>query len=164
MGSHCRACAALRSVAGPHRPVLSGIGADASTFAANRKARLAVRKTTVVRDARSSRPADSGGQRNRRGPICSIGFLKPRRLRGRSLSSAATQSRSSALCSGEVAALREVLAQQAVGVLVRGALPGCVRVAEVDVDVGVHGDLLPLAHLRALVPGQRGAAAPRAGS
>jgi len=43
------------------------------------------------------RGADSGGQRNSRGPICSIGFLKPRRLRGRSLSSAATQSRSSAL-------------------------------------------------------------------
>ena len=42
-------------------------------------------------------PADSGGQRNSRGPICSIGFLNPRRLRGRSLSSAATQSRSSAL-------------------------------------------------------------------
>ena len=32
-----------------------------------------------------------------RGPICSIGFLKPRRLRGRLLSSAATRSRSSAL-------------------------------------------------------------------
>src|SRR5437762_8383649 len=38
--------------------------------------------------------ADSGGQRNSKGPICSIGFLNPRRLRGRSLSSAATQSRS----------------------------------------------------------------------
>jgi hypothetical protein len=38
------------------------------------------------------------GQRNSRGPICSIGFLKPKRLRGRSLNSAATQSRSSALC------------------------------------------------------------------
>jgi hypothetical protein len=42
--------------------------------------------------------ADSGDQRNSRGPICSIGFLNPSRLRGRSLSSAATQSRSSALC------------------------------------------------------------------
>jgi len=45
-----------------------------------------------------SRTADSGGQRNSRDPICSIGFLNPSRLRGRSLSSAATQSRSSALC------------------------------------------------------------------
>jgi hypothetical protein len=42
-------------------------------------------------------------------------------------------------------------------VFIRGALPGCVRVAEVDVDVGVDGHLFPLAHLRALVPGQRGA-------
>ena len=33
---------------------------------------------------------------------------------------------------GEVGALREVLAQEAVGVLVGGALPGALRVAEVD--------------------------------
>jgi hypothetical protein len=33
--------------------------------------------------------ADTGGQRNKRDPICSIGFLKPKRFRGRSLSSAA---------------------------------------------------------------------------
>jgi len=44
-----------------------------------------------------SETADSGGQRSSRGPICSIGFLNPSRLRGRSLSSAPTQSRSSAL-------------------------------------------------------------------
>jgi hypothetical protein len=43
--------------------------------------------------------ADSGGQRNSSGPISSIGLLKPRRLRGRSLSSVATQSRSLALWS-----------------------------------------------------------------
>jgi hypothetical protein len=41
--------------------------------------------------------ADSGGYRNSNGPISSIGFLKPRRLRGRSLSSVATHSRSIAL-------------------------------------------------------------------
>jgi hypothetical protein len=41
--------------------------------------------------------ADSGGYRNSSGPISSIGFLKPRRFRGRSLSSVATQSRSMAL-------------------------------------------------------------------
>ncbi len=41
--------------------------------------------------------ADSGGQRNNRSPINSIGFLNPSRLRGRSLSSAATQLRSAAL-------------------------------------------------------------------
>src|ERR1035441_9208839 len=41
--------------------------------------------------------ADSSGHRNSSGPISSIGFAKRRRLRGRSLSSVATQSRSSAL-------------------------------------------------------------------
>ena len=37
---------------------------------------------------------------------------------------------------GQVDALREVLPQQAVGVLVRAALPGALRIAEVDLDVG----------------------------
>jgi hypothetical protein len=58
-----------------------------------------------------------------------------------------------AVC-GEITALGEVLLQQAVGVLICGALPGCVRVAEVDVDISVDGDLFPLAHLWSLVPGQ----------
>ena len=35
-----------------------------------------------------------------------------------------------------------------------GALPWCVRVTEVDVDVGGDTDLFPVAHLGALVPGQ----------
>jgi hypothetical protein len=41
------------------------------------------RKATPQRDCRGfeSRPADSGGQRNRRGPIFSIGFLKPKLFR-----------------------------------------------------------------------------------
>ena len=47
---------------------------------------------------RSSGTADSGGHRNSSGPISSIGLLKPSRLRGRSLSSVATQSRSVSLC------------------------------------------------------------------
>ena len=42
--------------------------------------------------------ADPSGQRNRSGLISSIGLRKANRLRGRSLSSAATQSRSAALC------------------------------------------------------------------
>src|SRR5215218_8117017 len=54
----------------------------------------------------------------------------------------------------EVGALGEVLAQQAIGVLVGAALPGGVRIAEVDLDAGVDVDLLPVAHLGALVPGQ----------
>ena len=37
----------------------------------------------------------------------------------------------------EVGALRKVLAQQPVGVLVRAALPGAVGIAEVDLKTGV---------------------------
>src|ERR1035438_10189054 len=54
----------------------------------------------------------------------------------------------------EVGALGEVLAQEAVGVLAGAALPRCVRVTEVDVDVGGDAHLFPVAHLWALVPGQ----------
>jgi len=38
---------------------------------------------------------------------------------------------------------------------VRSSQAGRVRVAEVDVDTGGDGDVFPVAHLRALVPGQR---------
>ena len=59
---------------------------------------------------------------------------------------------------GEVRALREVLAQQAVGVFVDGALPWAVRVGEVDFDPGAGGDLLVAGHFLALVVGHREAA------
>src|SRR5215211_8242067 len=55
----------------------------------------------------------------------------------------------------EVSALGEVLAQQPVGVLVRAALPGAVRIAEVDLKTGVDPQAGVLAHLRPLIPGQR---------
>src|SRR3982751_4724558 len=55
----------------------------------------------------------------------------------------------------EIGSLWKVLAQQAVGVLVRAALPGAVRIAEVDMDPGVDPQMGVLSHLRALVPGQR---------
>ncbi len=58
------------------------------------------------------------------------------------------------LCVGhepEVGAVGEVLPEQAVGVLVRAALPGRVRIAEEDLDAGVETDLLSVAHLGALV-------------
>jgi hypothetical protein len=42
---------------------------------------------------------------------------------------------------GKVSALREVLAQQAVRVLVGAALPGTVRVGEVDRDAGLDREL-----------------------
>ena len=86
--------------------------------------------------------------------MTSIGVWNSSRLRGRSLSSGRRR-RGLAAVDREVGALREVLAQQAVGVLVHAALPGRVRVAEEDVDAGVDADLLPVAHLRSLIPGQR---------
>src|SRR3954465_10665282 len=55
----------------------------------------------------------------------------------------------------EVGALREVLAQQPVGVLVRAALPGAVGIAEVDLKTGVDPELGVLGHFRSLIPGQR---------
>jgi hypothetical protein len=54
----------------------------------------------------------------------------------------------------EIGALGEVLAQQAVGVLVAAALPGAAWVAEVDLDTGVDGELDVLGHLPAVIPGQ----------
>ena len=71
----------------------------------------------------------------------SAGVFQPRVLRGRLLSAAATASISSALQRDEVGALGEVLAQQPVGVLVRAALPGAVRVGEVDRDAGLDLEL-----------------------
>src|SRR3954447_7700776 len=55
----------------------------------------------------------------------------------------------------EVSALREVLAQQPIGVLIRAALPGAVGIAEVDLKTGVDPQASVLAHLRPLIPGQR---------
>src|SRR3954470_11756732 len=56
--------------------------------------------------------------------------------------------------SAQVRALREVLPQQPIGVLVRPALPGAVRIAEVDLHASVDPQLRMLAQLRALIPGQ----------
>src|SRR4051794_38014424 len=55
----------------------------------------------------------------------------------------------------EVGALWKVLAQQPVGVLVRAALPGAVRVAEVDLKTSLDPQAGVLAHLCPLIPGQR---------
>src|SRR5215207_9352910 len=89
-----------------------------------------------------------------RSAICSTGLRNRSRLRGRSLSSAATQSRSPALWMERSVPFGKVLAEQAVCVLVGGPLPGRVRVAEEDVDIGSDGDLFPVPHLRPLIPGQ----------
>ena len=54
----------------------------------------------------------------------------------------------------QVRALREVLPQQPIRVLVRPTLPWAVRVAEVDLHASVDPQLRMLAQLRSLVPGQ----------
>src|SRR5215211_4211020 len=55
----------------------------------------------------------------------------------------------------EVGALREGLAQQPVGVLVRATLPGAVGIAEVDRHARLDPELGVLGHFRSLIPGQR---------
>src|SRR5262249_9527720 len=55
----------------------------------------------------------------------------------------------------QVGALREVLAQESVGVLVRSALPRAVRVTEVDRQPSIDAELRVLSHLGPLVPGER---------
>jgi hypothetical protein len=53
----------------------------------------------------------------------------------------------------QVGTLGQVLAEQAVGVLVGAALPRAARVTEVDLDAGVDGELGVLGHLPAVIPG-----------
>ena len=122
-------------------------------------ARCPASSCTPTRAAR----ADSTGRRNtalseqesRYSSRASAGVFQPSVLRGRLLRAAATAARSSGVWRAEVGALGEVLAQQAVGVLVGAALPGAVRVGEVDGEAGVDAQLGVLGHLGALVPGQR---------
>lgn len=55
---------------------------------------------------------------------------------------------------GQIGALGEVLPQQAVGVLAGAALPGAVRIAEVDSDAGLLAELGVQCHFLALVVGE----------
>src|SRR6476469_6534830 len=55
----------------------------------------------------------------------------------------------------QVSALREVLPQQPIGILVGAALPRAVRIAEVDLHTSIDQQLRVLAHFRPLIPGQR---------
>ena len=55
----------------------------------------------------------------------------------------------------EVGPLGEVLAEEAVGVLVAAALPGAVWLAEVDLDAGLDREPGVLGPLLAAVPGER---------
>ncbi len=55
---------------------------------------------------------------------------------------------------GQVGALRQVLAEEAVGVLAGAALPGAVGIAEVDLHPGIGGQFGMARHLLPLVIGQ----------
>src|SRR5262249_51743576 len=59
----------------------------------------------------------------------------------------------------EICSPREILSQQAVGVLVAAALPRTTWIAEIDLHVGGDGEVLVVSHLLASIPGQ-GAALP----
>src|SRR5262249_58419217 len=57
----------------------------------------------------------------------------------------------------EICSPREILSQQAVGVLVAAALPRTAWIAEIDLHVGGDGEVLVVSHLLASIPGQRAA-------
>ena len=56
---------------------------------------------------------------------------------------------------GSVRAVREVLAQQTIGVLVAAALPGAFRITEVDADIRRDGELAMISQFRSPIPSQR---------
>ena len=58
------------------------------------------------------------------------------------------------LMRGDLGTFGQVLADQTVGVLVRGPLPRRTRVSEVDRQISGHGHRRMLGHLGALIPGQ----------
>lgn len=65
---------------------------------------------------------------------------------------------------GQVGAFREILAQQAVGVLVDAALPRAVRIGEIDGDAGQFGKTFVLGPFRDLDRRSwKGGAEPRSG-
>ena len=55
----------------------------------------------------------------------------------------------------QVGAFWKVLSQQAIGILVRPALPRALRVAKIDIDVGRHRKAPMIRQFLAPVPGQR---------
>ena len=85
----------------------------------------------------------------------SRGVFQLRTRRGLLLSSSAMCRRSPAVRMERSVPLGEVLADQAVGVLVRAELPGCAGVTEVHGDARVGGELLLACHLDPAVPSDR---------
>ena len=55
---------------------------------------------------------------------------------------------------GQISFLREVLSQQTVGVFVGAALPGALRITEVDVDLGGDGEVFCDWPAQTSIPGQ----------
>ncbi|SFD52835.1 hypothetical protein SAMN05428997_13166 [Bosea sp. CRIB-10] len=55
----------------------------------------------------------------------------------------------------EISPFREVLAQKAVGVFIRAALPWALRIAKVDFQPTLDAEPCVLSHLGSLIPGQR---------
>lgn len=55
----------------------------------------------------------------------------------------------------EICAFGKVLPQQAISVFVAPALPGALRVAEIDFQTRVDLELRMLGHLRTLIPSKR---------
>ena len=55
----------------------------------------------------------------------------------------------------EIDAVRQILPQQAIGVLVGAPLPRALRIAEVDGDVGGQGEALVVGEFFSAIPGER---------
>ena len=99
-----------------------------------------------------SQPVDATDRQN-----TSDGFIQPKRLSRAVVEFPRDRVELGSSVDAEIGVPGEVLAEQAVAVLVAAALPGAVRIAEEDADVGVDGELHVLGHLLALVPGERAA-------
>src|SRR5690606_833664 len=103
---------------------------------------------------RANEMADSSGGRNEFCELlrwCQIS----ERLAGTAVERVLDHGQLRAADDAQIGALGQVLAEQAVGVLVAAALPGRVRVAEVDRDPRTRRELGVLGHLRTLVPRDR---------
>lgn len=90
-----------------------------------------------------------------RAAIPSAGVSQSRALRGRPLSSSAIAARASMSWALWSVRLGRYWRRSPLTLLVRSALPGRGRLAEVDGHVGGHDESAVLTHLGALVPGQR---------
>ena len=93
-----------------------------------------------------------------------MGLAKARRLRGRSLSSSATASRSASVIVVKSVPLGKYWRSSPLVFSLEPRCHGACGSQKKIVDVGVDADLLPVAHLGALVPGQRATQRRRAAS